>query len=51
MGSTTNGWLGVTVSTRVGSSSYPLSDYYVVAVNNAGPSVASNTVEAYAENY
>jgi hypothetical protein len=51
MGSTTNGWLGVTVSTRVGSSSYPLSDYYVVAVNNAGPSDASNAVEAYAENY
>jgi hypothetical protein len=45
MGSVTNGYLDITVSTRVGSSSYPLSDYYVVAVNNAGPSAASNTVE------
>ena len=51
MGSVTYGSLGIYVSTRLGSSSYPLSDYYVVAVNNAGPSVASNTVEAYAENY
>ncbi len=51
MGRVTNGYLSIYVSTRVGSSSYPLSDYYVVAVNNAGPSDASNTVEAYAENY
>jgi secreted trypsin-like serine protease len=51
MGRVTNGSLDIYVSTRVGSSSYPLSDYYVVAVNNAGPSVASDTVEAYAENY
>ena len=51
MGSVTNGYLGITVSTRVGSGSYPLSEYFVVAVNNAGPSDASNAVEAYAENY
>ena len=51
MGRVTNGYLDITVSTRVGSSSYPLSDYYVVAVNNAGPSDASNAAEAYAENY
>lgn len=51
MGRVTNGYLDIYVSTRVGSGSYPLSDYYVVAVNNAGASVASNVVEAYAENY
>lgn len=51
MGSVTNGSLQVTVSTRVRSGSYPLSDYYVVAVNNNGTSIASNVVEAYAENY
>jgi secreted trypsin-like serine protease len=51
MGSVTNGSLQATVSTRVRSGSYPLSDYYVVAVNNNGTSIASNVVEAYAENY
>jgi secreted trypsin-like serine protease len=51
MGRVTNGSLDIYVSTRVGSSSYPLSEYFVVAVNNAGPSDASNAVEAYAENY
>jgi hypothetical protein len=51
MGRVTNGYLSIYVSTRVGSSSYPLSDYYVVAVNNNGSSDASNVVEAYAENY
>jgi hypothetical protein len=51
MGSVTNGHLDMTVSTRVGSSSYPISDYWVVAVNNSGTSEPSNTVEAYAPNY
>lgn len=51
MGRVTNGYLDISVSTRVGSSSYPLSDYYVVAVNNAGTSDSSNVVEAYAEKY
>ena len=51
MGSVNNGYLDISVSTRVGSSSYPLSDYFVVAVNNAGASDHSNHVEAYAENY
>jgi hypothetical protein len=51
MGRVTNGYLDITVSTRVGSSSYPLSEYFVVAVNNAGASDHSNHAEAYAENY
>jgi hypothetical protein len=51
MGSVTNGSLEATVSTRVRSGSYPLSDYFVVAVNNHGKSDHSNVVEAYAENY
>jgi hypothetical protein len=51
MGRVTNGYSSMTVSTRVRSGSYPLSDYWVVAVNNAGTSDASNLVEAYAENY
>ena len=51
MGRVTNGYTSMTVSTRVRSGSYPLSDYWVVAVNNAGESDGSNVVEAYAENY
>jgi hypothetical protein len=51
MGSVTNGSLEATVSTRVRSGSYPLSDYVVVAVNNHGKSDDSNVVPAYAENY
>lgn len=51
MGSVTNGSLEATVSTRVRSGSYPLSDYFVVAVNNHGKSDDSNVVDAYAENY
>lgn len=51
MGRVNNGYLDISVSTRVGSGSYPLSEYFVVAVNNAGASVASDSVEAYAENY
>ena len=51
MGSVTNGSLSATVSTRVRSGSYPLSDYFVVAVNNQGTSEDSNVVAAYAENY
>jgi secreted trypsin-like serine protease len=51
MGRVTNGYSSMTVSTRVRSGSYPLSDYWVVAVNNAGESDSSNVVEAYAENY
>ena len=51
MGSVTNGSLEATVSTRVRSGSYPLSDYFVVAVNNHGKSDHSNVVEAYAENF
>jgi secreted trypsin-like serine protease len=51
MGSVTNSSLSATVSTRLRSSSYPLSDFYVVAVNNNGASIASNVVAAYAENY
>lgn len=50
MGRVTNGNLDMTVSTRVRSGSYPPSDYWVVAVNNAGRSVPSNLVEAYAAN-
>lgn len=50
MGRVTNGYLDMIVSTRVGSSSYPMSDYWVVAVNNAGMSDASNIVAAYAAN-
>jgi hypothetical protein len=48
MGRVTNGYLDISVSTRARSGSYPPSDYWVVAVNNAGKSVASNVVEAYA---
>jgi hypothetical protein len=48
MGRITNGYLDMSVSTRVRSGSYPPSDYWVVAVNNAGESAASNVVEAYA---
>ena len=51
MGRVTNGYTSMTVSTRVRSGSYPLSDYWVVAVNNDGESDGSNVVEAYAENY
>jgi secreted trypsin-like serine protease len=51
MGSVTNGSLSATVSTRVRSGSYPLSDYFVIAVNNHGKSDGSDTVAAYAENY
>lgn len=51
MGRVTNGYTSMTVSTRVRSGSYPLSDFWVVAVNNAGTSDASNLVEAYAENF
>jgi secreted trypsin-like serine protease len=51
MGSVTNGSLSATVSTRVRSGSYPLSSYFVVAVNNQGTSEDSNVVTAYAENY
>lgn len=51
MGRVTNLYTSMTVSTRVGSGSYPPSDYWVVAVNNAGTSDFSNVVEAYAENY
>ena len=51
MGSVTNAALSETVSTRVRSGSYPLSSYFVIAVNNQGKSDGSNTVAAYAENY
>jgi hypothetical protein len=51
MGSVTNAALSATVSTRVRSGSYPLSNYFVVAVNNQGTSEDSNVVAAYAENY
>jgi hypothetical protein len=51
MGRVTNGYLDTYVSTRVGSGSYPLSEYFVVAVNNAGASDHSNHAEEYAENY
>jgi secreted trypsin-like serine protease len=50
MGRVTNGNVDMWVSTRVGSSSYPLSDYWVVAVNNSGTSDPSNSVAAYAPN-
>lgn len=50
MGRVTNGYLYARVSTRVGSGSYPLSDFWVVAVNNAGTSERSNVVSAYAAN-
>jgi len=50
MGRVTNGYRSMVVSTRVRSSSYPPSDYWVVAVNNAGASETSNVVEAYAAN-
>lgn len=45
-----NGSLDAFVSTRVRSSSFPPSDYWVVAVNNQGTSGPSNVVEAYAAN-
>ncbi len=51
MGSVTNGSLEATVSTRVRSGSYPMSDYFVVAVNNHGASDHSNHAAAHAENH
>lgn len=50
MGRVTNGYTSMMVSTRVRSGSYPMSDYWVVAVNNDGTSERSNVVSAYAAN-
>lgn len=49
---TTNGYTSVDVSTLSGDGGgvYPLSDYWVVAVNNQGSSVRSNVVEGFSAN-
>jgi secreted trypsin-like serine protease len=52
VGRTTNGYstLEVSTLTRTGDDVYPLSDYWVVAVNNQGVSTRSNVVEGFSAN-